>query len=264
MTNALSLATDTRTIKFLFLPQEHDPDTFVRERGAEAFAAEVQTAMTLSQFLLFGLNQAAHDGSAEARARQMHLAKPMLQSLPNGALRTHIIHALALQLSSTAADVADYCELATTNKRPQKAAREKTKRMPPPSMIERALDLLIAHPTVAKTAHSAVWTELPQHQALTSLIGLLQAQPDLSPAALQHQLDQTDYADWYQHLLQKHLREPAPMTEEDAQTAFDALERQLQRDTIDQRLKLLAQQISVDESVKVEYMQLLSRRAQMK
>ena len=34
---ALPHATDTRSIKFLFLPSEHDPDSYVRELGSEAF-----------------------------------------------------------------------------------------------------------------------------------------------------------------------------------------------------------------------------------
>lgn len=44
--------TDNKIVKFLFLPPEHDPDTFIREEGTEAFAAEVRNAMPLSRFLL--------------------------------------------------------------------------------------------------------------------------------------------------------------------------------------------------------------------
>lgn len=263
MANALSLATDTRTIKFLFLPPEHDPDTFVRERGADAFAAEVQTAMTLSQFMLFGLNQAASDGSAEARARQLHLAKPLLQAMPNGALRTQIVQSLANQLMITATDVTDYCELSGGSNRPRKAAREKIKRIAPPSSVERALDLLIAHPSIAPHAHLELWQHMPQHHALTTLITLLHDQPNLAPAALQHQLEQSDHYEWFQHILQKHLREPAPMTEADAQTAFIAIETQLTRDNLDARLKSLAQQMSIDENAKIEYIRLLRERAEL-
>jgi DNA primase len=37
----LPQVSDNKTIKFLFLPQEHDPDSFVREFGADAFAQEI-------------------------------------------------------------------------------------------------------------------------------------------------------------------------------------------------------------------------------
>ena len=43
---------DNKTIRFLFLPSEHDPDSYVREEGTEAFAAQVRDAMPLSRFLL--------------------------------------------------------------------------------------------------------------------------------------------------------------------------------------------------------------------
>ncbi|WP_395241901.1 toprim domain-containing protein, partial [Salmonella sp. s51933] len=49
---ALPHATDTRSIKFLFLPAEHDPDSYVREHGADAFARYIAEAMPLSRFLI--------------------------------------------------------------------------------------------------------------------------------------------------------------------------------------------------------------------
>ena len=44
--------TDNKTIKFLFLPTEHDPDSYVRQHGKEAFEQEIYEAMPLSQFLI--------------------------------------------------------------------------------------------------------------------------------------------------------------------------------------------------------------------
>src|SRR5580765_7696053 len=49
---ALPHATDTRTIRFLFLPTEHDPDSYVREFGEEAFEQCVARAVPLSRQLL--------------------------------------------------------------------------------------------------------------------------------------------------------------------------------------------------------------------
>lgn len=44
---ALPHATDLRSVRFLFLPPEHDPDSFVRERGPAAFEAAVAAAVPL-------------------------------------------------------------------------------------------------------------------------------------------------------------------------------------------------------------------------
>jgi DNA primase len=45
-------ASDNKSLKFLFLPSEHDPDSYIREFGTEAFETMVQDAMPLSQFFL--------------------------------------------------------------------------------------------------------------------------------------------------------------------------------------------------------------------
>ncbi len=263
MINALPLATDTRTLKFLFLPAEHDPDTYVRELGKDAFNGQVQSAMTLSQFMLYGLQQAAPDGNAEARARQLHLAKPLLLALPNGALRTQIINALAAQLQMQANDVLEYCEL-NINTRPRKMARDKSKRSPPTPVIERALDLILAYPELAQNAQLGIWQNASQHHALTGLIELLQAQPSLNGAALLHQLESSDYFELYQHILQKQLREQIATSIEAAEEAFIAHQNQLERELLEPQLHILAQQMSHDAAAKTQYMALLQRREELK
>ena len=45
---SLPHATDTRTVRFLFLPTEHDPDSYIRERGAEAFEGCIAQSVPLS------------------------------------------------------------------------------------------------------------------------------------------------------------------------------------------------------------------------
>jgi DNA primase len=261
MTNALPYISDTRTIKFLFLPPEHDPDTFVRELGADKFNAEISTAMTLSQFLLYGLKQAAPDANAEARARQLHLAKPLLQAMPNNALRTQIIQSIAEQLRIQSADVIEYAELAS-NQRPAKRGIEKSKRSQPLSAVDQALRLILEHHSLATHAHVDVWAQQPQHQALTELLTFLQSQPELPEAALHHYLEQLDHWSLYQHVLQKQMQTPE-ISIDDAHVTLQALEKQLYRQHLDDRLTVLANQLAHDASVKEEYSQLLRERAQL-
>jgi DNA primase len=92
---ALPHATDTRRVSFLFLPANHDPDSFIREQGAEAFEACVQAAVPLSRQIL---EHAAHDcdlGSAEGRVKLLAQAVPLLKQLPEGGLRSQIAMDLA-------------------------------------------------------------------------------------------------------------------------------------------------------------------------
>ncbi len=92
---ALPHANDTRSIRFLFLPAEHDPDSFVRERGAEAFAEAIAAAVPLSTQLL---TQSAADcdlSAPEGRTRMLAQARPLLDLLPDGLLRDQLITELA-------------------------------------------------------------------------------------------------------------------------------------------------------------------------
>jgi DNA primase len=96
---ALPFATDLRAVRFLFLPPEHDPDSFVRERGPEAFAGLVNSATPLSRFLGDVAREDCDLASAEGRARMAANAKPLWLQLPDGGLKHQVlaeISALAL------------------------------------------------------------------------------------------------------------------------------------------------------------------------
>ena len=92
---ALPYATDVRSIKFLFLPAEHDPDSYVREFGQEAFAEQIKQAMPLSRFLIEAASADCDLQSAEGRARLSSQARPLWQLLPDGALKQQLLSELA-------------------------------------------------------------------------------------------------------------------------------------------------------------------------
>ena len=92
---ALPYATDVRSIKFLFLPAEHDPDSYVREFGQEAFAEQIKQAMPLSRFLIDAASVDCDLQTAEGRARLSSQARPLWQLLPDGALKQQLLAELA-------------------------------------------------------------------------------------------------------------------------------------------------------------------------
>jgi len=99
---ALPFATDVRSIKFLFLPAEHDPDSFIRAYGREAFADYVSKATPLSRFLIEAAQEGCDLSTAEGRAHLSSNAKPLWTQLPEGALRLQLLSEIAhlVQLSS--------------------------------------------------------------------------------------------------------------------------------------------------------------------
>ncbi len=94
---ALPHATETRSVKFLFLPTEHDPDSYVRELGAEAFERCVEGAVPLSRQLGTVAAEGCDLGTPEGRARMLSQARPLWALLPDGLLRRQLLGDLARQ-----------------------------------------------------------------------------------------------------------------------------------------------------------------------
>lgn len=119
---ALPLATDIRSVKFLFLPPEHDPDSYIREHGAEAFASFVQQALPLSRFLIDAAAADCDLATAEGRARLSSQARPLWSSLPEGALKRQLLGELAQKIGIGTADLNDLWQREDRQRRPREAA----------------------------------------------------------------------------------------------------------------------------------------------
>jgi DNA primase len=92
---ALPFATDVRNVKFLFLPAEHDPDSYIREHGTEGFAACIKGAMPLSKFMLQAAAEACDLDTAEGRAHMASNARPLWSAMPEGALKSQLLAEIA-------------------------------------------------------------------------------------------------------------------------------------------------------------------------
>jgi DNA primase len=112
----LPLLRDDISIRFLFLPTEHDPDSYVRELGATAFREQLGEATALSRFLLEELASRHNLEEAEGRASCLHEAKPLLAAIPACALRVQIEREMARQVQLTPEEMAQI--LAQSPQRP--------------------------------------------------------------------------------------------------------------------------------------------------
>ncbi|HET7364021.1 MAG TPA: DNA primase [Burkholderiales bacterium] len=92
---SLPLAPDHKPIRFLFLPEGEDPDTYVRRHGKEGFEGKLREAETLSQFLLAQLRADCDLNTAEGRSRLISIAKPHVQKVAAPALRLQLINEIA-------------------------------------------------------------------------------------------------------------------------------------------------------------------------
>ena len=85
--NALPEVRDGRQLKFLFLPEGHDPDSLVGEEGREAFEARLDGALPLSEYLVQELSSQVDLGNADGRARFAANAQPLVAKVPEGVYR---------------------------------------------------------------------------------------------------------------------------------------------------------------------------------
>ena len=88
-------ASDTRTVRFLTLPAEHDPDSYVRRFGAAAFEADVAQAAPLSRQVAESAREGKDLDTAEGRAHMLADARPLWSALPDGALKRQLVGELA-------------------------------------------------------------------------------------------------------------------------------------------------------------------------
>ena len=106
---SLDQLADDKSVGFLFLPPEHDPDSFVRAEGAEAYRALVRHPTALTEFLLRELKSSVDLATAEGRARLVHEAKPQLLKLSAPVLRVQLTKAVAEAAAMTQAEVEAQC-----------------------------------------------------------------------------------------------------------------------------------------------------------
>jgi DNA primase len=150
---ALIYATDVRNIKFLFLPEEHDPDSFIREKGSEAFSACVAKATPLSKFLIEVASEACDLQSAEGRAHLSSNASPLWRALPDGALKRQLLSELAQMIQLEASELAglwlQQADAASTRSNPRNTVS--------------SAPVLLAEPKKARTRPDGkTWQQDPQ------------------------------------------------------------------------------------------------------
>jgi DNA primase len=153
---SLPHATDNKVMKFLFLPTEHDPDSYIREFGAEGFERQVLDAMPLSQFLIKEVTGDSDLQTPEGRARIQFDAKPLLQLMPPSGLRLQLVRSLAQLTQTTPAEIEALFELVQPVSR-SRAAPPRSKRTAPVGLGLQIMRLLVAHPVLALDLnHAAV------------------------------------------------------------------------------------------------------------
>ncbi|MCT8780995.1 DNA primase [Glaesserella parasuis] len=96
--NALPYLHDGRQIKFIFLPDGEDPDTFIRVQGKEGFERYLEQALTLSEFLFDSLLTQVDLSTKEGKSKLASLTLPLIKRIPGEMLRLYLRNILGQKL----------------------------------------------------------------------------------------------------------------------------------------------------------------------
>ena len=116
---ALPVVEDDQEIRFVVLPPEHDPDSFIKEKGAQAFEDELQKSLTLTQYFVRTVSQGKDLGTAEGRSQFVAESKPLIVSMRSAPiLRKQLVGELAMHARMSPDEIERLCGIASVRKLP--------------------------------------------------------------------------------------------------------------------------------------------------
>lgn len=128
--SAIPVMTDGRTVKFLFLPDGEDPDTLVRQVGADKFSLLIDNAVPLEDYLFDAAAEGLNVRTMEGRAHLSKRAVPLLNKLPKGVFRELMFDSLAQRTGLQRATLEELVN--TPEPLPSQAPPKATSPAPPP------------------------------------------------------------------------------------------------------------------------------------
>jgi len=185
--NALPALTDGLRLNFLFLPAEHDPDSYIREFGKEAFEAAMKTALPLSQYIIQSLSAENKLQSQEDKVQFLNEAEPILKQVRAPRLALLLRKRIAELAGISPEEMRSMISLPDTHQRAAKAmVRQSRSAM---SLYRRFVIMLIVQPQLADETDLA-WAQGSSEEItlMRAALEVALAYPASNPAAILHQL----------------------------------------------------------------------------
>ncbi len=158
--NTLPVLADGKNAVFMFLPDDEDPDDFVRKRGKAAFEAEIGRATPLSEFLLSELAAHHPPTSAEGRAALITAARPHLAQITAPVLSALVRRRLAdltglpeAELRALLRQPGSYDARPRSGEQPRQPTAARGGRGPrqAPSLVRELIQGLLLQPELGRT-----------------------------------------------------------------------------------------------------------------
>jgi len=191
--NALPQVREGRQTRFVFLPEKHDPDSYVNEFGSDAFMKAVEGGIALSDFLIGELSSQVDMTTIDGKARLAELAKPLVNTIPPGVYRELLVDSLADTVGLSAAKlermlgkVADSPGKPGAKPANESKRRRRTSASGRPSVVRRAITLLLNYPDSGDELDIEMLAGVnrPGVDLLHDLIETVQKEPNITTAGL--------------------------------------------------------------------------------
>ena len=181
---SLTKLSDAKSVRFLFLPEGDDPDTFVRAHGAAAFEARLRESVPLSEMLMQELKSRADDSTAEGRARLLHLAKPLVMQIPAPTLALLLRQRLASIAQVNLADVDQLFEIRRRRPAGQRPPQQRVRRAPQ-TLTQWILQAVLHEPALGSQVERSVLDARDRFTpALHAVLDLIAVRPNLEAKAV--------------------------------------------------------------------------------
>ena len=172
-----------RQVSFLFLPDGEDPDSVVRDQGADTFRALIESATPLPDLLFDTLLNQTDPTRMDGKARLATLARPLISRVPEGPLRELMQQRLSDLTGIAPGGLGG--SPATPATVPHKRSSARSKRLSP---MATAISVLVQRPQLATgldlPAAVVDTHDDPGVQLLTKVHGLARENPQLTTASL--------------------------------------------------------------------------------
>ncbi|HUP96068.1 MAG TPA: DNA primase [Burkholderiales bacterium] len=260
----LSELTDGKQVRFLFLPQGDDPDSYVRGHGQAGFETLLGEAVPLSRYLLEELGGRVDLSSAEGRAALIHAAKPLVARLQNNAFRAQILRELAGKSRLTPPEVEALCGLAAPDRKKTEAAPNVRPRSAP-TLWRKLLRLLLDAPQLAAEIgpeQRRLLESDPDFASAVALVDEVKRTGVDTTGALFEAVRGSPYAELYGEIAREGLEEPSEL--EAARTDLEGVLAKLESSWVQQQIKGLAAKSDRDETEQQRLHALWERLAELK
>lgn len=180
---SLPIIRDGHNVSFIHLPDDEDPDSFIRQFGAVEWALLIENAKPLPDVLFNHLSQNIDISTIAGKAKFAKDARELLKKMPEGVYQ----HLLQENLASRIGLTIEALNAPNEIKQPISAQPQKPQETGIPSQLRNAMSMIIHDPSLASKIElpsKLISSAIPGVDLLNQLYRICHDQPTLSTGAL--------------------------------------------------------------------------------